>query len=176
VAVVAFRLGLSLLPLVAAALLSGCASGNEASEGTEATVERIVDGDTLVLAEGKRVRLVQIDAPEAQEGECFGEEATTALEGLAPPGARVRLEADPALDHVDRFDRLLRYVIRDGRNVNVELVARGAAAPYFFQGDRGRHADKLVDAAEAARDGELGLWAACPGTRLDPTRALDTDP
>jgi micrococcal nuclease len=159
--------------LLAAFLAAGCASDNEAS-GTEGTVERIVDGDTLVLADGQRVRLVQIDAPEAQEGECYGEEAASALESLAPSRSRVRLEADPALDRVDRFDRLLRYVIRDGRNLNLELVAGGAAAPYFFRGDRGRHADELVDAAEAARDEELGLWAACPGTRLDPARALDT--
>jgi micrococcal nuclease len=176
VAVVTLRLALALLPLAAAALLAGCASGEDASDGMEVTVERIVDGDTLVLADGKHVRLVQIDAPEAQEGECFGEEATTALEGLAPPGARVRLEADPALDRVDRFDRLLRYVTRDGRNVNLELVARGAATPYFFRGDRGRHAGELVDAAEGARDEEFGLWAACPGTRLDPTRAIRTGP
>jgi endonuclease YncB( thermonuclease family) len=176
VVVVTLRLALALLSLAAAALVAGCASGEDKSGGTEVTVERIVDGDTLVLADGQRVRLVQIDASEAQEGECYGEEATTALEGFVPAGARVRLEADPALDRVDRFDRLLRYVIRDGKNLNLELVARGAAAPYFFRGDRGRHADELVEAAEAARDEELGLWSACPGTRLDPTRALDTDP
>jgi micrococcal nuclease len=164
-----------LLAFLAAAFLAGCGS-DDAPKGSEGTVERIVDGDTLVLADGRRVRLVQIDSPEAQEGECFGEQATAALEGLAPSGVRVRLEADPALDRVDRFDRLLRYVIRDGRNLNLELVAGGAAAPYFFRGDRGRHADELVDAAESARDEELGLWAACPGTRVDPARALDTGP
>ena len=41
----------------------------------------------------------------------------------------VTLEADPALDRVDRYGRLLRYVLRAGRNVNLELVRLGAAAP-----------------------------------------------
>jgi endonuclease YncB( thermonuclease family) len=172
VAVLFARLALALL--LATPFAAGCVSGDDASGGSEATVEHVVDGDTLVLADGRSVRLVQIDAPEAQEGECYGEEATALLEGLVPSGARVRLEADPALDGVDRFDRLLRYVIRDGENVNLELVARGAATPYFFRGDRGRHADELVDAAEAAREAERGLWAACPAARLAPTRALRT--
>lgn len=48
------------------------------------------------------------------------------------------LEADARLDGKDRYGRLLRYVWRDGVNVNVELVRRGAAAPYFYRGDRGR--------------------------------------
>jgi endonuclease YncB( thermonuclease family) len=172
VAVLFLRLAIALL--LAAMLPAGCASGEDGADGGEVTVEHIVDGDTLVLTDGRHVRLVQIDAPEAQEGECYGEEATSVLERLAPPGSRVRLEADPALDRVDRFERLLRYVVRDDRNVNLELVSRGAAAPYFFRGDRGRQADELFAAAEQARDEELGLWAACPGTRLDPNRALHT--
>ena len=172
-AVLFLRLVLALV--LAVSLAARCASGDEGA-GTEVTAERIVDGDTLVLTDGRRVRLVQIDAPEAQEGECYGEEATSALETLAPSGSRIRLEADKALDQVDRFDRLLRYVIRDGRNVNLELVVRGAAAPYFFRGDRGRHAEELVGAAEEARDEERGLWGACPGTRLHPNRVLDTGP
>jgi endonuclease YncB( thermonuclease family) len=167
-------LRLTLAVLLAVSIAAGCASGDSASGGSEATVGSVVDGDTLVLGDGPSVRLVQIDAPEAQEGECYGVEATAALEGLVPSGARVRLEADPALDRVDHFDRLLRYVIQDGENVNLELVARGAAAPYFFRGERGRQADELLDAAKEARTEGRGLWAACPGTRLEPTRAIDT--
>ncbi len=56
--------------------------------------------------------------------------------------------------------------------MNVELVRAGAAAPYFFRGDRGRYADELLDAAEEARDERRGLWGACPAARLDPRRAL----
>lgn len=153
-------------------LLAGCAGGGDADD-TGATVERVTDGDTLVLTDGARVRLVQIDAPESGE-ECYAAEATAALERLVPPGSEVTLESDPALDDVDRFGRLLRYVLRDGRNVNLELVRVGAAAPWFFDGDRGRYADDLLDAAESARADRRGLWRACPGARLDPSRGIET--
>jgi micrococcal nuclease len=136
--------------------------------GSDATVEHVSDGDTIVLADGRHVRLVQIDAPEQAEHECYAEAASRALESMLPPGTEVALELDPELDHVDRFGRTLAYVEKDGVNVNLELVRRGAAAPYFYRGDRGRYAAQLLDAARAARENRKGLWGACPRTRLDP--------
>lgn len=132
-----------------------------AADPGEAVVERIADGDTLELESGDRVRLVQIDATELGEGECYSEEATGALEELAPPGTRVRLEADPSLDQVDQYGRLLRYVHVGDRNVNLELVRRGAVAPYFFHGEHGRYASELENAGEAARNTGRGMWGAC---------------
>ncbi len=93
---------------------------------------------------------------------------------MLPPGARISLEADPALDRVDRYGRLLRYVHRSGRNVNLELVRRGAASVWFFEGDRGRYADRLLAAARRAKAARRGLWGACPGTRLDPEAGVET--
>jgi endonuclease YncB( thermonuclease family) len=156
--------------LLAVLVLAGCGGDHPARSG--ASVARVVDGDTIRLADGTRVRLVQIDAPEAGERECFAAEATRALERLLPVGTQVELERDPALDARDRFGRVLRYVLREGTNVNVELVRSGAAAPYFFRGDRGRYADDLLEAAEEARDERRGLWGACPAARLEPVRAL----
>ena len=166
---------LASISVALALLAAGCGHGDTTGDA-EAVVARIADGDTLVLTDERRVRLVQIDAPEEHEGECYAAGATTALERLVPPGATVTLEADPALDDVDRFGRLLRYVLRNDRNVNLELVRAGAAAPWFFDGDRGRYADDLLAAAEAARDARRGLWQACPGTRLDPAQALGSRP
>ena len=158
--------------LLVVLVLAGCGGGEAARTG--ATVARVVDGDTVRLADGTRVRLVQIDAPEVDERECYAARATRALERLVPAGTEVDIERDPALDDVDRFGRALRYVLRDGTNINVELVRAGAAAPYFFRDDRGRYADDLLGAAEEARDERRGLWGACPGARLDPARALAT--
>jgi len=139
-----------------------------------AVVGSVTDGDTLRLRDGRRVRLVQIDAPELGGGECYSRAARTALLALAPPGSAVTLEADPELDRVDRYGRLLRYVHRSTVNVNVELVRRGAAAPYFYGGDRGRYASVLLRAARAAKAAKRGLWKACPATVLDPERAIAT--
>jgi micrococcal nuclease len=166
----------ALAVLAAALALAGCSTNESGARQEGARVARVGDGDSLELADGTQVRLVQIDAPELGEGECYGAEAAEALRELLPPGTSIRLEPDPRLDDVDRFDRLLRYVHRDGLNVNLELVRRGAASVWFVGGDRGRYADELVDAAEDAQDEGRGLWSACPGTELDPARGVQTQP
>jgi micrococcal nuclease len=134
----------------------------------------VADGDTIRLEDGTRVRLVQIDAPELGERECFGAAAAATLRRVLPPGTEVRVDFDEALDREDRHGRLLGYVFVGSLNVNGTLVEVGAAAPYFFDGDRGRYADELLAAAERARKARRGLWGACEGVRLDPERAIDT--
>ena len=124
------------------------------------------DGDTLTLHSGAKIRLVQIDAPELTS-DCYGRAAQRALAALAPVGARVRIVRDPALDDRDRYGRLLRYVLVDGADVNVELVRRGAASPYFFRNERGEHAAELLAAVDEARAGAAGYWGACPEARLN---------
>jgi micrococcal nuclease len=114
-----------------------------------------------VLASGVRVRLVQIDAPEVGSGECYSRAASRELGRLLPVGTRVVLEADGRLDRVDRYGRLLRYVRVGGRNVNLELVRRGAATVWFYDGDRGRYAGALLAAGRSARAARRGLWGAC---------------
>jgi endonuclease YncB( thermonuclease family) len=88
----------------------------------------------------------------------------------------VRLFPEPATDRVDQYGRLLRYVVRveDGLNVNVQLVRVGAAAPYFYEGRRGRYAALLERLALRARARKLGLWGRCPHTLYDPTRGVST--
>ena len=123
------------------------------------------------------MRLVQIDTPEVYFGaECYGRQASAVTKRLLPPGTRVRLLAEPATDRVDRYGRLLRYVIRarDGLDVNIRLVAVGAAAPYFYAHRRGRYAALLERLAKRARARSLGLWGRCPGTRYDPYHAVAT--
>ena len=138
-----------------------------------ATVARIGDGDSLDLRSGARVRLVQIDAPELGQGECYAPEARRELERLAPPGRRIELDRDPGLDDADRYGRLLRYLHADGLNVNVQLVRRNAATPFFRRGDEGIHADELLDAVEDARRATGGMWGACR-VSWEPHRAVTT--
>ena len=116
-------------------------------------VRSIYDGDTLQLATGQRIRLLEIDTPELGSGECYSRAARTTLVTLVPIGSRITLEADPSLDKVDRYARLLRYVHRGSMNVNVQLVKRGAAAPYFYRGDKGKYAARLLSEAQSAKWG-----------------------
>jgi endonuclease YncB( thermonuclease family) len=165
--------------LVVVALLAVAASVGVAPAEAAGVyrVGRVVDGDTVYLTDGTRIRLVQIDTPEVSfRRECFGEAASAATRRLLPPGTAVRLVPEPATDRVDAYGRLLRYVIRarDGLNVNVSLVAAGDAAPYFYGGRRGRYAAALERFATRARARRLGVWGACPGTVADYTRGIDT--
>lgn len=175
---VATRRAPALAALVVASLVAGVAtsSGSTGRERAAQTyrVARIVDGDTLELSSGDRVRLLQIDTPEIGTGECFSRASRRALVRLVPLGSAITLEADALLDDVDRYGRLLRYVRRGGVNVNIRLVWDGAAAPYFYGGERGRYADRLLAAVASARTAKRGLWAACPATALTVTRPIAT--
>ena len=58
--------------------------------------------------------------------------------------------------------------------MNLRLVALGAAAPYFFDGRRGRYARRLEALALRAQRQKRGLWRACPRTVYDPYRGIAT--
>jgi endonuclease YncB( thermonuclease family) len=83
---------------------------------------------------------------------------------------------EPATDRVDQYGRLLRYVVRinGAVNVNIRLVAVGAAAPYFYRGRRGMYANQLEVLAKRAQARKLGLWGACPHTRYNPNVGIKT--
>lgn len=144
----------------------GIARADDLPPGEDATVSRVIDGDTIQVAIGDRrftVRYIGIDAPEsAVPGtavQCFAREATSFNRALVQ-GQRVRLERD--VNDVDRFNRLLRYVyLSDGRMVNEELARAGYAVAATYPPDV-KHQERLGAAQQAAVADELGLWAACP--------------
>ncbi len=137
-------------------------------------VARVIDGDTLDLDDGDRIRLVQIDAPEGK-GECNGKKAGRVLRQLLPVGTQVRIIRDRRLDNIDRYGRLLRYVFKGQKNVNLVLVQKGAASVWYFHGDKGRYAEKLLRAAKQAKAAGRGAWGACEA-KLEPLRAFQTRP
>jgi micrococcal nuclease len=128
-------------------------------------VVRIVDGDTLVVTGGVRVRLIGINTPEAVDPrrpvECFGKEASAALARLVPAGTPVRLSYD--VERTDEFGRTLAYLYRksDGLFVNAALVEQGYAQPMTFPPNVA-HAGEFATLAGRARDRNDGLWGACP--------------
>jgi endonuclease YncB( thermonuclease family) len=164
-----------ILLVLAGLVLAGCghaAAGRRlAATPGAATVERVVDGDTIVVhvsGRRERVRLVGIDTPESVKPntpvQCFAIQASNRTKALLPPGTGVRLVRD--VEERDRYRRLLAYVyrLRDGLFVNLALVREGYASPYTFPPNVA-HADEFVSAAAEARAGGRGLWSACPGDR-----------
>lgn len=155
----------------AAALLGGCGPGTSAAPpsiarngGAQAAVDRIVDGDTIVLAGGERVRFIGVDTPESKDPrkpvQCFAEEASAHTASLIPPGTPVRLEYD--VEPRDRFGRTLAYVYRDsdGLFVNAALLEDGYAQLLTVPPNVA-HVDEFRDLQTAARDAGRGLWSAC---------------
>lgn len=133
--------------------------------GVDVTVTRVIDGDTILVARGERVRLIGVDTPEtvdpSRPAGCFGKEASRFTASLLPPGTGVRLVGD--VEQRDRYGRLLAYVYRgsDGLFVNAELVRRGFAQLLTIPPNVA-HTDELSGLAHQAREGAQGLWSACP--------------
>lgn len=156
-------------------ILATCGSvlGANPASGA-ASVVKIYDGDTITLSSGEKVRLLQIDTPELSPAECYGEEAKNALISLLNQSGSLSFKEDLKLDKVDRYGRLLRYVFVGKTNINLKMVEIGAAAPYFYKGDRGQYSSQILKAAQSAKAKGLGLWKKCPGSQLTPSRAIST--
>jgi endonuclease YncB( thermonuclease family) len=130
-------------------------------------VERIVDGDTLVVSGLGTVRLIGVDTPESVDPrrpvEAYSKEATQFLTNLAL-GKTVKPEFD--VTRTDRFGRTLAYLyLENGTLVNREIIRRGFGHAYVefpF-----KYLDEFRRAEQEARGARVGLWAEQAPT--DPT-------
>ncbi|MBX3491845.1 MAG: thermonuclease family protein [Parvibaculum sp.] len=135
-------------------------------EGGAARAIEIVDGDTLVLGDGRQVRFTGIQAPKLPLGRAnfeawpLAEEARSALAALA-------LDKPVTLRHggrrEDRHGRVLAHVFAagtDGKPVWLqhEMLRRGWARVYTFRDNRAC-ADQLLAAEREAREARRGIWA-----------------
>jgi micrococcal nuclease len=166
---------LVLVVLIGLVALGAFAFLSRGSSKRNAVVARVIDGDTIELIGGQRVRLVQIDTPE-KHVECFGDQASALTTRMLPAGTHVRVEQDPKLDQVDRYNRELAYVWKGDEDVNLTLVRDGAAGVWFFGGRRGRHAEELLRAAGGAKTAGKGLWGACPRALFNPMESMSSGP
>lgn len=131
-------------------------------------VARVVDGDTIELENGDKIRYIGIDTPESVDPrkpvECFGKEATEKNRELVERKV-VHLEKD--ISEKDHFGRLLRYVwveLPGGPTstfVNRELVRQGYAFVATFPPDI-KYEEDLRQAEREARETARGLWSGCP--------------
>jgi micrococcal nuclease len=137
--------------------------------GANATMLRVVDGDTIDVTIGghrERVRLIGIDTPETKKPntpvQCYGPEATAFTKALLPVDAQLHLERDVVAR--DDFGRMLAYVYlaADGTFVNMAIISQGFAHPLTIE-PNSAHAAEFVEAARAAEADNIGLWANCSG-------------
>jgi micrococcal nuclease len=141
----------------------GGGGGSGSHAGASATVARVVDGDTIVLRGGERVRYIGMDTPESVKPgtpvQCYAKAASHVNQQLVA-GERVRLRYDA--EREDRYGRTLAYVYRarDGLFVNAELVRRGYARQLTIPPNVA-HAGLFRRLAAQARGRGRGLWRAC---------------
>lgn len=137
-------------------------------------VERVVDGDTLKLSGGERVRLIGVDTPEVHYSDKLlrdakrqnkdiraiqelGRKASEFTKKLCG-GKKVRLEFD--VEKRDKYGRLLAYVyLEDGTFVNAKIMEEGYGQVMTIPPNV-KYADLFLRLQRQARDGNKGLWAS----------------
>jgi micrococcal nuclease len=143
-------------------LLPGCEGGSDdqtACGPSEAVVMQVVDGDTIDIDSGDRVRYLMIDTPESTtEQECWGSEAKQANRDLVE-GKTVRLRYD--VECQDEYGRLLAYVELQNQTINRVMVERGHACVLQIPPNGEAELDEYRDLEYAAEQLGKGLWAAC---------------
>lgn len=137
-------------------------------EAPSLQVKRVIDGDTIELEDGRKVRYIGINTPESVDPrrgvQCFGKEASAFNRELVE-GKVVRLEKD--VSETDKYGRLLRFVyLEDGTFVNERLVSEGYAAASPYAPDISKK-DFFKAAEMKARQEGRGLWspATCDGKK-----------
>ena len=126
-------------------------------------VRRVVDGDTLLLESGARVRLQGIDTPETVKEdhpiESWGREASQFTKNfIAEADGSVRLTF--GLERKDQYDRFLAFVWHGDRMLNEELVRAGLARAKLGYRYSGTMKRRLADAQDEAREAKRGIWSS----------------
>lgn len=127
-------------------------------------VTRVIDGDTIEIEGGQRVRYIGIDTPETVDPrkavQCFGQEASSKNKELIA-GKQVKLEKD--VSETDRYGRLLRYVWVGDIFVNDFLVRQGYAHASSYPPDV-KYQQQFTQAQQEAINNNKGLWSSCGST------------
>ena len=131
------------------------------SQYEEAIVLEVIDGDTILLEDGRVIRYIGIDAPEINspytEEECFGPEATV-LNAAFVEGQTVELSK--GLDDKDQYDRYLRYVYVDGIFINAQMISEGAAYASRY-GPEKRFHQVFTQLEQYSKLKNRGMWDVC---------------
>lgn len=122
-------------------------------------VEKVFDGDTILLGDGRKVRLLGVNTPEVagrnKNAEPGGEQAKAWLRQRLEH-KKVRLEGD--IEKQDKYQRSLAYVFTEDKlHINLELLRLGLAAVNIFPPNL-KYVQAFLDAQQAAEQAGLGIW------------------
>ncbi|MGC4116249.1 MAG: thermonuclease family protein [Myxococcales bacterium] len=154
------RWAAALAGAAAALLLSGCPGGGSSCGPTSGTVVEVVDGDTVYLSTGEKIRYLMVDAPEITKGhnDCYGQEAAAFNKDMVLDQT-VTLTYDK--ECTDKYGRLLAYVSFEGREVNSLLVERGFACVLHIPPNGEDRVDEFKTLQADAKSAKRGAWGSC---------------
>jgi micrococcal nuclease len=142
-------------------LLYTCGTAPSPCGPATGVVESVVDGDTIHLVGGTKIRFLLVDTPETTQGknDCFGQEAK-AFTKMKLEGKTVSLSYDDATC-TDRFKRTLAYIRVDGFDVNAELVKQGFACALYVKPGGEARKDEFDIYESESKTSRVGMWGAC---------------
>lgn len=135
------------------AVVPGCAAP-KANSDSILHVTEIIDGDTIKLSDGRKVRLLRVDTPERGEPGFF--QSAAALESMLSDSKPLRLEFEE--EKLDRHGRTLAYLWVGEKQINLEMV-RSGWSPFYDDYGTGRYAPQFRRAEAEARRQHIGIWS-----------------
>ncbi len=155
---------LSLLALALSACLPTTGSDESKCGPSSGTIVNVVDGDTVDLDTGTRLRLLLVDAPEIAHNStevdiCYGPEATQFTTDHVL-GQKVTLKYDESAC-TDKYGRTLAYVSIGSFELNRELVKQGFACRLYIPPAGDARQDEFADYESEAQTDRTGMWGAC---------------
>jgi micrococcal nuclease len=160
-----------ILLLIGLLALTGYLFGKNA-DYSDILVRRVIDGDTLLLENNERVRLIGIDTPEMHESSKLNRDAQRSGQDVESikrlgrksyeftkkmaEGKRVKLEFD--VEKKERYKRILAYVyLSDGTFLNAAIIEQGYASVMTYPPNV-KYADLFLKLSREARQNRRGLW------------------
>ncbi|KGX91624.1 thermonuclease [Pontibacillus halophilus JSM 076056 = DSM 19796] len=153
-------------------LVSGCAPSSSTTsvekedtqiDRVEATVTRVVDGDTVkVEVDGREetVRLLLVDTPETKHPskpvQPYGPEASKYMKDRLTDK---QVELEFGTTKYDKYDRLLAYIYVQGDRINESLIEQGLARVAYVYPPNDRYIEDFRNAEAEAKEEEIGIWS-----------------
>jgi len=142
-----------------ACLFAGCTGEKSGGGAKRYAVTNVVDGDTIDVDDGRRIRLLGIDTPERfTNPECYGDEAFNHLAQMLGDST-VTLELD--IEEQDSFGRTLAWVRTSNTFINAQMIDDGYACVLIIPPNGAEYETFLESLESGARTANRGLWGAC---------------
>ena len=125
---------------------------NDFKQGTY-RVTRVLDGDTIELEDGTRIRYAGVDAPE--NNAAYGLSSAEYNQELV--GGKDVLIV-PTEENIDQYGRVLAYVYAGDVFVNEKMIEEGYARLLVFKGKKPEKYEELKAAEDFAHSRHLGVW------------------